>query len=1416
MDKFFDLSSEAVAWDERTWESLLDELSKASYEAENTTIIPSESHKKSPQKRKKRKIGSSTPSSNLNQKRLIPRTENSVNHSFFNLPFKNIKSSFGSQPEILPKNSSNTNSNSLQRKITPLSIKPNKVKDKTKRIQSEANDVISKKWNLAESKNLLNQIKKFYQQGYNITYDLSSENKKMLSDKDWELISSELTKLGSKKTGAMCSKRWGTIYKHLGKKIMSFIHDDNEKILLSPSSVVNSFSSTNDHSISLPPNETSFLNDTDVFLSQNPQNNITNNPHVFENEFKKSELEFEAKNLVINNPNSNSNNKSLINANSLEKNIPLDILEGFFLSDDRFKSKFYCQLVSDVVEAIENPFSKSGMIVKKAKWQKEIDIENSRGNSSDTKKILKSPSVPSSYPTCEYSSKNSVHENIDNSKNVNISENKHENIIPISQQMYPVSKNPGYISTPHSNAKEIQPTFPDNRASFSNNDLSGFGIHASSDNLKIKKINLAPNMTIEDSNLNDINYYIEFINSLMPQNTDGDKKSNLKPKKGSSNSKVQIPHTINNSVEMDASIYASNFFYKKSKKNKKQNNHNIHISDVYDDIVDDDYVCDNLEDEDKTSDESSSEDLPTDSFVSNNHNEKLLPHITDSTKSVNFIKQKNSYLNYTENHDLYSRGTGGGSNGTLNTFSDGFGLKLEKFSEFNVQPASYIQDPLSMLNLLNNGKKYESNQDTTDCPIKSFFNSLNSGPEMQFSSGLIKNTKAGTDLKQNTLNSSYLIESNPSQMNQTEFSSELQSESYESLNLQDFLNLQSKNGLKGSTKKKESNRNNVQAPICIAEPGRKSSDLIKDNAKNIFNSNFGNIGSKNIDFSNGYNSDCKSNNSYADSDSMEVDAEIESLFQEAILAGEDINLQNQTIPMDNFQYLLDDSQMDMLRKQNQSNLQLVVQAYLIECIQNNPHTDAAIHWKNQLLDIYNTVKISLGKKFNSNDKTRNLSFCYIPGSELLISTVLYLASDIHCTFQLKHNKNNHGDARGLSRIKDSTNSANDLPNLFDFQMMHGSQGESQDFKNSKKLLSDTNSGFNNAPIGMSAIANPSSPFINRSLNSYNQNHMGLSSFLRKNSSYTLENVDFTDSDEMLRSSIVISVTQNKICNCTAQTLPTHPFLLENVLPGVFYSSTDKKKGSISPDSGLEDILNYNIHSACETISAQLVEFVSNVKKSQVVKKKNQGQTPGNSSHLVQNDKKVKDDDISKGADVLSISNLDSFGSEMNEKTILKIIKSSTLPQVMHFILLPIINGLGWDISLYPQIQITKRFKNRLSFLPQEDSLILLSLSLFGVDDTASMSVHLMPSKTPSQIANRIQNLRARRVPANPVKEFCLQRIVPFNLLQEEAIRAGILLYGDGFKDVVYDFLSPWPRLLIRRVCDRLFLPKNETSVEEVI
>ncbi|OMJ22767.1 hypothetical protein AYI70_g2659 [Smittium culicis] len=1415
MDKFFDLSSEAVAWDERTWETLLDELSKASYEAENTTIIPSESHKKSPQKRKKRKIGSSNPSTNLNQKRLIPRTENPINQSYFNLPFKNIISSLGSQPEILPKNSSNTSSNSLnQRKVSPLSIKPNRVKDKTRRIQSDATDVISKKWNLTESKNLLNQIKKFYQQGYNITYDLSSENKKMLSDKDWELISSELSKLGSKKTGAMCSKRWGTIYKHLGKKIMNFIHDDNEKILTTSSSNINSITSTNEHSMSFPPNDTSFLNDADVFLLKNPQNSIANNTHIFENELKKTELEFEDKNLVENN--SNPNKKSIVNANSLEKNNPLDMLEGFFLSDDRFKSKFYCQLVSDIVEAIENPFSKSGMIVKKAKWQKEIDIENSRGNSSDSKKILKSPSVPNSYPICDYGSKSSVPENIDNYKNVNISENKHKNIIPNSQQIYPISKNPGFISTPHSNPNQIQPAFPDNRSSLSNNDLSGYGINPSSDALEIKKMNLAPNVTNEDTNLNDINYYIEFINSLMPQNTDGDKKSNFKSKKGSSNFKDQIPNTINSSVEMDASIYASNFFYKKSKKNKKQNNQNLHISDVYDDIIDDDYVCDNLEDEDKTSDESSSEDLPTDSFVSNKHNEKLPPHITGSKKSGNLIKQKNSYLNYTKSHDLYSRGTDDGSNDILNSFSDGLDFKLKKFSESNIQPATYIQDPLSMLNLLNNGKKYESNIDTTDCPIKSFFNSLNSGPEMQFSSGLIKSANASTDLKQNSLKSTYLIESNPSQTNQTEFSSELQSESFESLNLQDFLNLQSKNGLKGSKKKQDLSQNNDQAPVSIAESGEKGSALIKNKVKDAYNSNFGIMKSKNIDFSNDYNSDCKSNNSYPDSDSMEVDAEIESLFQEAILAGEDINLQNQTIPMDNFQYLLDDSQMDMLRKQNQNNLQLVVQAYLIECIQNNPHTDAAIHWKNQLLDIYNTIKISLGKKFNSNDKTRNLSFCYVPGSELLISTVLYLASDMHCTFQLKRSKNNHGDAGDLSRINDSTNSANFLPNLFHFQMMNSSQGESQDFKNSKKLLSDTDSGFNTTPIGISDIANPSPAFINRSLNSYNNNHMDLTSFLGKNSSYILENVDFTDPDEMLRSSIVMSVAQNKICNCTAQTLPTHPFLLESVLPGVFYSSTGGKNSSISSDSDLEDLLKYNIHSACETISAQLLEFVSNVKKSQVVKRKNQGQNSGNSGHLVQNDKKVKSDDLPKGADVLAISNLDSFGSEMNEKKILKIIKSSTLPQVMHFILLPIINGLGWDISLYPQIQITKRFKNRLSFLPQEDSLILLSLSLFGVDDTASMSVHLMPSKTPSQIANRIQNLRARRVPANPVKEFCLQRIVPFNLLQEEAIRAGILLYGDGFKNVVYDFLSPWPRLLIRRVCDRLFLPKSEANVKEVI
>ncbi|KAJ2793901.1 hypothetical protein H4S07_006911 [Coemansia furcata] len=124
-----------------------------------------------------------------------------------------------------------------------------------------------------------------------------------------------------------------------------------------------------------------------------------------------------------------------------------------------------------------------------------------------------------------------------------------------------------------------------------------------------------------------------------------------------------------------------------------------------------------------------------------------------------------------------------------------------------------------------------------------------------------------------------------------------------------------------------------------------------------------------------------------------------------------------------------------------------------------------------------------------------------------------------------------------------------------------------------------------------------------------------------------------------------------------------------------------------------------------------------------------------------------------------------------------------LPAAMQCVLAPLLAHCGFQESMLPQIVMVRKPKNRIHFLESEDALLLLGLRMFGIEDLASVRVHLMPCKTASQLRNRMNNLRARRQAPNAIKDFCLRRIAPFTLEEEEILRVGVLVYGDEFRRV---------------------------------
>ncbi|KAJ1673460.1 hypothetical protein EV182_005189 [Spiromyces aspiralis] len=144
-----------------------------------------------------------------------------------------------------------------------------------------------------------------------------------------------------------------------------------------------------------------------------------------------------------------------------------------------------------------------------------------------------------------------------------------------------------------------------------------------------------------------------------------------------------------------------------------------------------------------------------------------------------------------------------------------------------------------------------------------------------------------------------------------------------------------------------------------------------------------------------------------------------------------------------------------------------------------------------------------------------------------------------------------------------------------------------------------------------------------------------------------------------------------------------------------------------------------------------------------------------------------------------------------------------LPRCLGLFWEMVVGSLGWDKGLVPCVVVLRKPKNRIHFMQGEDDLLLRGLQLFGFDDLVSIQVHLLPCKTNPQLRNRLNNQRARRAPPNPVKEFCLRRITPFTVEEEEILRVGVMVYGDEFKSINQEFLKTRPTFAIKRVWDHI-------------
>ncbi|PVZ99444.1 hypothetical protein BB558_004536 [Smittium angustum] len=1418
MSKIINPSSDAIGWDDMSWEALLEELFS---KPKDTDPFDSNLQNQSDIKANNGFEISSSPKQIYNQKNKIPYTTSSPNLNHTNqITF--------SSPTI-------------------LSMK-------------------QKKWNLIESKTLLEQVKFLYKFGYDVTENQNTGNRVKINDILWETVAAEINKKGSCKTGTQCKKRWKVIYRHLGDTIMKYICEgSSDNPLKANQSKVDSIAKVHSRVSENFDSEDQIQNKNEpvsiTTLQQSPEisNNILSNiqnPQWPTMNFQNPQLD----QIVFNQPNlktdANDNNQSPKSVSIEKKSDLFDFLEGTFFQDERFKSKFYCQLISDVVEAIQNPFSKAGMAVKKVKWQHEMDAEKSKTLKNSGANINLDNSIVTSTHQEEGQITNCINP-FDEKESELTKKRKVSSIYPPDEKIED-NDSGGTIVTKYPINQHNQTL---NNTFTTKNSFSAPNIPDNPENLQNTVTNVHPNTNHTTETPTEVDYYIEFLKSLIDPNIN--LENNLVNQHENNGLDWLNSSEIWNggsSIQQNPEYTSLNISdVKLPFQNIPNEKTEITQNEYYDDTVDDDFICSNSEedidveiDPDTSEEDNNNNESESTVFNTNFFNQDIL------NKSLLDISKKGTQNHNINNFKVFQNNTnqlGSSNNDSLLNF--GF-IKNNNTQQLNI----LAQNNLMNNNLIQQASVLNNNVTSTNTNELENLNQLIKLSELSNSNILstesLKASNCPNQLTTTVLDASKNDNTNGNKLplNNTKYST--------GINILGNNNNPTKNEITYNSNKKVSYSN---PPNNSENKGVSTSSEIAATLLPLNNKSLEHTVNNTVDsslFSNQKDplildpnimprpNELESYFNNFDTETTNVDAEMESLYQEALQAGEEIRYTNQSPTVDNCPLLFTPEQMELLHKQQKENIQLVSQAYLIESLQSSPHTNVAMHWKKQLLDILDMHNYGLNDHPDCEPalfKKNISSFRSNPGADFLIPLILYLVADMHCTFQVSYSEDTKNDilAKAHDQLgqriipKQISDKSKDNSNIGKTDINNPSLGgvvaSSTGSLNGTTIISKQPKGTLDksrvkplAPVPIAPL--PSSVSSSLSIYPYSQSTTFSYLLQQQRTQFFSPAVHFPvldyeaafDPIKLLNSHLVQNISTHNTCNCIAQQIPTHPFLTEHVLPNVYDRFINRNMYmSKTTDSHMFSQLSVEANAVCKLISEQISAFANKVKKTQNLRRKppNSANSLSGSGSGSKNGNDVENDNglrikpqpkpvygiipTSYTTDLAPKDSGNGLSSESeNVIDIANIASSSIFPQFVQFLIQPLISCLDWNPSLYPQIQVTRRFKNRVSFLASEDALILLALSLFGFDDTESMSVHLLPCKTPNQISNRIQNLRARRAPANPVKEFCLQRIVPFNLLQEEAIRAGILIYGNDFKESAMEFLSSWPRSVIRHVWDRIF------------
>lgn len=114
-----------------------------------------------------------------------------------------------------------------------------------------------------------------------------------------------------------------------------------------------------------------------------------------------------------------------------------------------------------------------------------------------------------------------------------------------------------------------------------------------------------------------------------------------------------------------------------------------------------------------------------------------------------------------------------------------------------------------------------------------------------------------------------------------------------------------------------------------------------------------------------------------------------------------------------------------------------------------------------------------------------------------------------------------------------------------------------------------------------------------------------------------------------------------------------------------------------------------------------------------------------------------------------------------------------------------------------------------SFLPIEDRLLLLGLHRYGLANWEKIQVHLVPTRTAKQLANRYKNLATRRAPDNPIKWFAAEAMKPLSKVEEELLFQGFRTYGYDWVRISHHFLPHRPPSILQKIWSKHHLESTK-------